>query len=161
LSSPAYGCILFAAVLVNFFVLLLEQFVKTDFELLSISYVVSCLFLMCMHILIQENERKQQLLRSQFEQKLRDMSAEAVTPEKADTGEETTLLVVFLEKLKGLTPKEREIYDCYLSGMTTKEIMEKLAITENTLKYHNKNLYSKLGVSSRKELERIGRSVRL
>lgn len=160
LSSPAYGCILLAAVLVNFFVWLLEQFVKTDFELLSISYVVSCLFLMCMHILIQENERKQQLLRSQFEQKLRDMSAEAVTPEKADTGEETTLLVVFLEKLKGLTPKEREIYDCYLSGMTTKEIMEKLAITENTLKYHNKNLYSKLGVSSRKELERIGRSIK-
>ena len=29
-----------------------------------------------------------------------------------------------------------------------------LDITENTLKYHNKNIYSKLGISSRKQLLR-------
>ena len=33
-----------------------------------------------------------------------------------------------------------------------KEIREKINITENTLKYHNKNIYGKLGVSSRKQL---------
>ena len=30
--------------------------------------------------------------------------------------------------------------------------MQELSITENTLKFHNKNLYGKLGVSSRKQL---------
>ena len=51
-----------------------------------------------------------------------------------------------------LTPTEREIYNSYLAGTTTKEIMAALEIKENTLKFHNKNLYSKLGVSSRKQL---------
>ena len=30
--------------------------------------------------------------------------------------------------------------------------MELAAINQNTLKYHNKNIYSKLGVTSRKQL---------
>lgn len=33
-----------------------------------------------------------------------------------------------------------------------KEVTNRLNITENTLKYHNKNIYGKLGIKSRKEL---------
>ncbi|MBP3372146.1 MAG: helix-turn-helix transcriptional regulator, partial [Clostridia bacterium] len=51
-----------------------------------------------------------------------------------------------------LTPKEREIFDLYVAGQSTKDIMQKLNIKENTLKFHNKNIYGKLGVSSRKQL---------
>ncbi len=51
-----------------------------------------------------------------------------------------------------LTPKEREIFDYYLAGKKAKEIMELAVINQNTLKYHNKNIYSKLGVTSRKQL---------
>ena len=36
--------------------------------------------------------------------------------------------------------------------MRTHEILGALGITENTLKYHNKNLYPKFGVSSRRDL---------
>ena len=36
--------------------------------------------------------------------------------------------------------------------MNGKEIIEKLGFTNNALKYHNKNIYAKLGVTSRKEL---------
>ena len=54
-----------------------------------------------------------------------------------------------------LTPTERAIYQYYIAGKTTKEIMAELNIKENTLKYHNKNIYSKLGVSSRKQLVMI------
>ena len=45
----------------------------------------------------------------------------------------------------------------YLSGefgKNAKEILTILSITENTLKFHNKNIYNKLGVSSRKQLLR-------
>ena len=34
------------------------------------------------------------------------------------------------------------------------EILAILGVTENTLKFHNKNIYNKLGVSSRKQLLR-------
>ena len=38
--------------------------------------------------------------------------------------------------------------------------MAMLNIKENTLKFHNKNLYHKLGVSSRKELLEIYKLIR-
>ena len=60
----------------------------------------------------------------------------------------------FLRNLSTLTPAEYRIYDLYLSGKNAKQIAETLNITENTLKYHNKNIYSKLGISSRKQLLR-------
>ena len=54
--------------------------------------------------------------------------------------------------LEQLTPTERAVYDAYIARLTTKEVMTNLNIKENTLKYHNRNLYGKLCVSSRKEL---------
>ncbi len=59
---------------------------------------------------------------------------------------------MFLKHLHTLTPKEREIFNYYLEGKKAKEIMELAGINQNTLKYHNKNIYSKLGVTSRKQL---------
>jgi len=50
----------------------------------------------------------------------------------------------FLCNLSTLSPAEYKIYELYLSGKTAKEIVDILGITENTLKFHNKNIYSKL-----------------
>ncbi len=61
----------------------------------------------------------------------------------------------FLCNLSTLSPSEYKIYELYLSGKTAKEIIDILGIKENTLKYHNKNIYSKLGISSRKQLLRF------
>lgn len=59
---------------------------------------------------------------------------------------------LFLENLKNLTSTETRIFELYLEGCTPKEIMERLQIKENTLKYHNRNIYTKLGVDSRRHL---------
>ena len=58
----------------------------------------------------------------------------------------------FMSGLDRLTPTERLVYDAYTARVTSKEIMANLNIKENTLKYHNRNIYGKLGISSRKEL---------
>lgn len=60
----------------------------------------------------------------------------------------------FLDHLHTLTPTERTVFDLYIGGKSAGDIMEIMGIKENTLKYHNKNIYSKLGVASRKELLR-------
>ena len=60
----------------------------------------------------------------------------------------------FREGLKTLTKSERNIFDLYLSGKTSQEILDIAEIKERTLKFHNSNIYSKLGVQSRKELLR-------
>ncbi len=59
---------------------------------------------------------------------------------------------IFKANVSILTSKESQIFKLYLEGKTAKEIQEITEINQNTLKYHNKNLYSKLGVTSRKEL---------
>ena len=61
----------------------------------------------------------------------------------------------FICNLKTLTPTESRIYELYLEGKTAQEITAILGIQENTMKYHNKNIYGKLGVSSRKQLLRF------
>lgn len=65
---------------------------------------------------------------------------------------ERTDYQLFLVGLSQLTPTEREVFELYLAGCGAREILERLQIKENTLKYHNKNIYAKLGVSSRKQL---------
>ena len=65
---------------------------------------------------------------------------------------DTETFDLFMQCLHSLTPKEREIFNLYLEGKQAKDILEIANINKNTLKYHNKNIYSKLGVSSRKQL---------
>ncbi len=61
----------------------------------------------------------------------------------------------FLCNLGTLTATEYKVYELYLAGKNAKQIAEILGISENTLKYHNKNIYSKLGISSRKQMLRF------
>ena len=61
----------------------------------------------------------------------------------------------FICNLATLTPTEYRIYDLYLAGKSATEIATIIGIKENTMKYHNKNIYSKLGISSRKQLLRF------
>ena len=58
----------------------------------------------------------------------------------------------FCDGISLLTITERKIFDLYVSGKSTAETAEAVGIKENTLKFHNKNIYQKLGVSSRKQL---------
>ncbi len=87
---------------------------------------------------------KYELAKSEID-RLADKRKEEIVPEEYN---------FFVENLGTLTPAEYRIYELYLSGKTAKQIAETLHITENTIKYHNKNIYSKLGISSRKQLLR-------
>ena len=60
----------------------------------------------------------------------------------------------FVIGIKMLTKSERNIFEMYLAGKTAKEIIEATGIKESTLKFHNSNIYEKLGVSSRKQMLR-------
>ena len=60
----------------------------------------------------------------------------------------------FVMGIKTLTKSERNIFEMYLAGKSAKEIIEATGIKESTLKFHNSNIYEKLGVASRKQMLR-------
>lgn len=160
LESAGHAAMLTIAVLANLGVWFVEQLTDFDFEFLSISYIISELFLLGLHMMVAENQHLKNLV-TQTEQALTEAIAE-VSPSDAmkarlAEGEAATedRLKVFADGLLELTQTERSIYDAYIARVTTKEIMASLNIKENTLKFHNKNLYQKLGVSSRKQLQEL------
>ena len=144
IDSLAYAVIIAIAVFVNLGVWMIEQLVNIDFEFLSISYIISESFLLGLHFLMAEAQKAKAPI---------PQPAPAAEPEaKPSVQADSQAMALFIAGLAVLTPKERELYDCYTAGMTTDVIMEKMAIKENTLKFHSKNLYGKLGVKSRKQL---------
>jgi two-component system, NarL family, nitrate/nitrite response regulator NarL len=52
----------------------------------------------------------------------------------------------------GLTKRELEVVGAIVAGYTNKDIAQKFAISEDTVKHHLTNIFNKLGISSRLEL---------
>lgn len=162
IESTVWGIVLLCSVFVNIGVWLLEQFVRIDFEILSVSYVITELFLLCLCFLMQESDKNQVVATLPLSENGESTEKYEVFDEKLHFEEsnvqdffETPEYKIFMDGLGSLTNTEHKIYDFYIEGKTTKEILELLDITENTLKFHNKNIYGKLGVSSRKQLKDI------
>lgn len=151
LHSGVQASFLLIAVFVNICVWLIEQLVKIDFEFLSVSYIISELFLLGLYLMIQDNEKRLLENISSAVEEIKNAAPEQPSePAISDSYKEQCLYLK--EHIAELTATERIIFDCYINGKSTKEIMNELSITENTLKFHNKNIYSKLGVSSRKQI---------
>jgi DNA-binding CsgD family transcriptional regulator len=102
-----------------------------------VSYIISELFLLGLYLFMQEEAHT---AKAEEEEATPPPAPEALYAERVLAG------------LSELTQTEQRIFECYLDGMRTHEILDALGITENTLKYHNKNLYPKFGVSSRRDL---------
>ncbi|MBE6727522.1 MAG: hypothetical protein E7562_02605 [Ruminococcaceae bacterium] len=165
LDSTAHAVILLIAVFVNIGVWLIEQMTSIDFEFLSVSYIISELFLLGIHLVMNEYQRMKTIVKqveavhnysdsktaSSDKMLEKPIEDDAVSPERIE---------IFIMGLKTLTPTEKEIYDAYIARVTTKEIMANMNIKETTLKYHNRNLYGKLGVSTRKELLEIHKHIK-
>ena len=176
IDSHVQAVMLIGAVLINIFVWLIEQLVHIDFEMLSVSYIISELFLISLQLMaaervkINEPDLTSELMPSPVsatetddpETAPLDMPPIEIPPiempvESPSVSKER--IALYREGISSLTPTERIIYDMYISRSTTKDIMESLNIKENTLKFHNKNIYGKLGVSSRKQLIELSKQI--
>ena len=155
LESVAHAVVLIVSVFVNICVWLLEQLVRINFEFLSVSYIITELFLISAYLMIQHQE----FIVSSLQAKIITPPESGKTELKKDSPEFIEHCKFIVEQLPHLTPSERTIYNCYLAGKSTKEVLKEMNILENTLKFHNKNLYGKLGVSSRKQLIEYAKAI--
>jgi len=155
IESYSQAVILVIAVFVNICVWLLEQLVHIDFEFLSVSYIISELFLLSVSLMIQQQENLIASLQAQITQS--KQPPKTILDKNAPEFLEHCNYMK--EQLPYLTASERAIYQCYLEGKSTKEVLQTMNIAENTLKFHNKNIYGKLGVSSRKQLLEYAKAI--
>ncbi|MBE6776408.1 MAG: hypothetical protein E7543_09510 [Ruminococcaceae bacterium] len=164
ISTTRQAVVVTVAVMVNIGVWLIEQLVKIDFEFLSVSYIISEMFLLSLCFMLQDEQKSSTVSADKT-----DLSADAEEEKAAsseirtDEQDEAFLMQceLFAEQIKALTPTEKAVFSLYLDGKSTKEIMSELNIKENTLKYHNKNIYGKLGVSSRKQMLELASKVKI
>lgn len=145
------AAILVAVVLGNISVWFIEQRIEVDFEFLSLSYIITEIFLLLLYNMIQD-----------YEPSAPEVSEEggpgggggisshtdvyALPPDVAE------LFDLFSERAASLTPSERKILKYYAEGRETAEVAELAFISIHTVRKHNANIYQKLGVGSRDEL---------
>lgn len=61
----------------------------------------------------------------------------------------------------GITPRELEILGLIAAGLSTREIAERLFVSENTVKTHSSRLFDKLGARRRTQVVQLGKEARL
>jgi DNA-binding CsgD family transcriptional regulator len=159
ITSASYATLLASVTLGNIAVWGIEQIIDIEFEFLSISYIITELFLLMLYIMLQvqehtsKTESEASVTTKQIPVQTEATGAVTVNSEAEETAEEPIdEYQRFCDGISLLTVTERKIFDLYVSGKSTAETAEAVGIKENTLKFHNKNIYQKLGVSSRKQL---------
>ena len=60
-----------------------------------------------------------------------------------------------------ITPREIEILELIASGMSNREIAEKLFVSENTVKTHSSRVFDKLGARRRTQAVQLGKELGL
>ena len=137
IPSYAHAGVLAVVVLFNILIWLVEQFVKTKFEFLSVSYVMSSLLLLFLYSMIQDYDILIEQIRNE---------------EKNEPVFDYEKLQKELPEMSILSNREMEVFQMLLTDKKRKEIADELCITENTVKKHTSNIFVKLDVSSRAEL---------
>jgi ATP-dependent transcriptional regulator len=61
----------------------------------------------------------------------------------------------------GITPRELEILELIAAGLSTREIAEKVFVSENTVKTHSSRLFDKLGAKRRTQAVQIAKDAGL
>jgi len=61
----------------------------------------------------------------------------------------------------GITPRELEVLGLIAEGLSTKEMAERLFVSENTIKTHCSRVFDKLGVNRRTQAVQAGKSLGL
>lgn len=80
------------------------------------------------------------------------LKAQDTQKKRMSSDADMTGFVNFKSNIDKLSNAERNVFNLYLEGYSAQEIADKLFISINTVKSHNRRIYTKLEISSRKEL---------
>ena len=132
-ASRKNAALMAGIVLCNLTFWMVEKFITWNFEFLSVSYLFSEMILLGLYWMMQDYIR-------------------------VDSLAQEDKLAVLLNRLPqgvALHPREQEILVAILDNKKRKDIASEMNLSENTIKTYTRNLYKKLGVSNREELNQL------
>ena len=134
-------------VFINIAVWFVEKFTKSNFEFLSVSYLVSEMLFVFLYWTMQDYVHCSSVANLSQQE---DGFGGAITTMSME--EKLNKVLLLVADGETLAVREREILELILKNVKRKEIANQLSISENTVKTYTRTLYAKLGVRSRNEL---------
>ena len=146
--------LLLTLVFLNLAIWGVQRLVYWQFEFLSVSYILSEIILLFLNSIMDEYGDDRELLDKEPVPDRVDKPQALGTSSPPDNMQEdsSSSLNQKLPEMALLTPRELEVFNCIVKNMKRKDIAEALSISENTVKTHTKNIYTKLKVADRNEL---------
>lgn len=147
IGKPKFAGLIAGIVCGNLIVWIFEKFISWDFEFLSVTYIISELLLLLVFWMMQDYIPIRDVPKHTPEP--RGVVLQVATMPMEEKVEKS---LANLKEGESLSEREYEILKLILENKKRKDIAESMHLSENTIKTYTRNLYNKLGVSSRDEL---------
>ena len=159
ITSTLHTTFLLCAVLCSIIIWFAEQFFPRGFEFLTVSYVLSELFILLLYGILQEygiRGENGSIIIANTSKKAEEYLSGAIQSDDDSTAlfsEKDIDCILACEKIVSrITEREKEVLIKLLANKQRKEIADELFVTESTIKKHTSSIYAKFNVANRFEL---------
>ena len=147
-ASQKHAAIMLTIVLGNIAMWCVQKVIPWEFELLSVTYLMSGGAFLAVWCMLQDYVHKRDIPNYTPAEKER-LCVEITSLSMED---KLARVLAVVKDDEPLAIRERQILELILGNKRRREIAEQLHLSENTVKTYTRTLYSKLGVSCREDL---------
>lgn len=147
-ASQKHAFIVIAIVLGNIAMWLVQKIIPWEFELLSVTYLMSDGAFFAVRYMLQDYVHRREI--PKYTHAEQERLAVQITTMSMEA--KIAKVLSFVKEEDPLAIREREILEMILLGTKRKDIALDLHLSENTVKTYTRTLYSKLGVTCREDL---------
>ena len=142
-ASQKFAGFMLAIVLGNIGMWVIEKIVEWNFEMLSVSYLMSIFAFYFVYILLQDYTLKKDLPQTKPSIIIMDTTARE---------EKINAIKSAIPACANLSARQMDVLEGIIDGKSRKEMAADLHLSENTIKMHTSSLYRILGVTGREAL---------
>jgi DNA-binding CsgD family transcriptional regulator len=159
ITSTLHTTFLLCAVLCSIIIWFAERFLPRGFEFLTVSYVISELFILLLYGILQEygiRGENGSIIIANTSKKAEEYLSGTIQSDDDSSAlfsEKDIDHILSCEKIiNKITEREKEVLIKLLANKQRKEIAEELFVTESTIKKHTSSIFTKFDVTNRFEL---------
>ena len=159
ITSTLHTTFLLCAVLCSIIIWFAERFLPRGFEFLTVSYVISELFVLLLYGILQEygiRGENGSIIIANTSTKAEEYLSGTIQSDDDSSAlfsEKDIDRILACDKIVSrITEREKEVLIKLLANKQRKEIAEELFVTESTIKKHTSSIFTKFDVTNRFEL---------